>query len=742
MKEKILTMSVLLATCLTTVKAQFVVEKQDGTTIETTGYNDAAFTQDDDGNWYFGGTEISEISTVSLSSLDDRLANYVSPDYSDYYRSIADWEDRDEWNLANVHDPSVMKAADGYYYMYTTDASFGNAHEGHGHFMCRRSRNLVEWEFLGTTMPSVPDWVETKLNEIRAEMGLEDSETDFSDDTQFGFWAPCVRCVNDTLYRMYYVITCPGTLDGDGTWSERAFIGLMETATPDDVDSWEDRGYVITNASDKGLEFNVSSTDYENCYYKWNAIDPSYIITPEGEHWMIYGSWHSGFAALQMDPDTGLPLEELGLPWGDDISAYGTLVNTREMGNRWQGSEAPEVVYHDGYYYLFMAYDELSVAYNTRVVRSESVDGPYVGINGTDVTNDGGEAYPIVTHPYKFSIDYGWVGISHCAVFNDGDGNWFYSSQGRLPENAYDDSAANAIMMGHVRRILWTEDGWPVVMPERYGAVPQKAITEDELVGKWENIEMVYNYQTQMEPTLMTLAEGNNVYGAPCDGDTWSFDASTNTLTIGDTKLLVCREVDWEASPRKTTIVFAGYDDEGTTTYWGKKVEGEMTYGETDNTTSWWTAFGPYVMSLSPDCEFHFSFVNYSDKANNWDNWLVVLTNGKKRYDSDYTEYMVVRADNYGWGTYCTDDQQEEGMTSDYDWDTFLEDMDGASVDLTISVIDGTATMTAVTTTTDGTVYNYTYNVSGLPDTEMGAFLTMENSYLVVDIDDSGVVEY
>ena len=30
-------------------------------------------------------------------------------------------------NLANVHDPSVMKAADGYYYMYQTDASYGNA---------------------------------------------------------------------------------------------------------------------------------------------------------------------------------------------------------------------------------------------------------------------------------------------------------------------------------------------------------------------------------------------------------------------------------------------------------------------------------------------------------------------------------------------------------------------------------------------------------------------------------------
>ena len=34
------------------------------------------------------------------------------------------------------------------------------------------------------------------------------------------------------------------------------------------------------------------------------------------------------------------------------------------MGN--VGSFRGPIVYHDGYYYLFMAYDELSVAYNTR----------------------------------------------------------------------------------------------------------------------------------------------------------------------------------------------------------------------------------------------------------------------------------------------------------------------------------------------------------------------------------------
>ena len=52
-----------------------------------------------------------------------------------------------------------MKADDGYYYMYQTDASYGNAHDGHGHFHARRSKDLVNWEYMGATMKSTPTWV-------------------------------------------------------------------------------------------------------------------------------------------------------------------------------------------------------------------------------------------------------------------------------------------------------------------------------------------------------------------------------------------------------------------------------------------------------------------------------------------------------------------------------------------------------------------------------------------------------
>ncbi len=514
----------------------------------------------------------SEISfTTTTRSESSELDNYTAPTYPDNYTNIADWSNRSQWNLANVHDPSVVFAEDGYYYMYQTDASYGNAHTSGGHFHCRRSKDLVNWEYMGGTMQSLPEWVIPKLNEIRKAMGLHTVQPNLQD---FGYWAPCVRKIKNNLYRMYYSIVCPGLLNGEGTWSERAFIGMMENTNPANNEGWEDKGYVITNASDKGLNYNVQANDWGNCYYKWNAIDPSYIIDKDGKHYLVYGSWHSGIAALEVNATTGKPQNTLPNPWGteQDIASYGQLLVTRQIGNRWQASEGPEIVYNPntGYYYLFVAYDALDIPYNTRVCRSQNLLGPYVGIDGTDLTRYGGEMLPIVTHPYKFSNSNGWVGISHCAIFNDGNGNWYYASQGRLPKDIPGINASNAIMMGHVRSIKWTSTGWPVVMPERYGAVPQVTIREDELIGSWEHIDLGYSYRQQKTSSTMTLSADYKVTDGSWKGVTWSYDETNQRITFSNgVEVCLQRETDWEANPRTHTIVYAGYTN--SKTYWGKR---------------------------------------------------------------------------------------------------------------------------------------------------------------------------
>ena len=562
-------------------QAQFVVEMNDGQRFDWKSLN--VNRQGDDDVWSIGqtagkydeATDLGLVKCISVMPLADRLAGYEAPTYVDNYVNLTDWNKRSQWNLSNVHDPTVMRADDGYYYMYQTDASYGNAHERGGHFHCRRSKNLVDWEYLGGTMQSAPAWVKEKLNEIRAKQGLDPIS-----NPRYGYWAPCARRVKQGLYRMYYCIVVDNYIktgkantaeNFDNSWTERAFIGVMETTDPAS-NKWEDKGFVICSSSDKGMNgwTRPDANNWEGYFY-FNAIDPTLVITPEGDHWLIYGSWHSGFAAVQLNPETGKTLKELGDPWASSAAGlatngYGKRIWTRTSGSRWQGSEAPEIVYHDGYYYLFMAYDALDVPYHTRVARSKTIDGTYSG-------------EVLLTHPYKFADGYGWVGISHCGVFDDGLGNWFYTSQGRFPANANNNPWSNALMMGHVRSIRWTEEGWPVVMPERYGAVPQAPIAEEELAGQWENITLTYQYAVQRTSVNITLNEDHTVSGSPFNGSKWSWDAEKRLLTIGTNKLYVQREVDWEAgsetstthSGRKATIVYAGYNSTRNTTYWGKK---------------------------------------------------------------------------------------------------------------------------------------------------------------------------
>lgn len=494
---------------------------------------------------------------------------YKAPSYADDYTDISAWTNCFSWNLANVHDPTVEKC-DDYYYMYGTDASYGNAHEGHGHFPFRRSKDLVNWDFLGMAMTSVPAWVKDTLNNMRSREGLAPIE-----NPSYGFWAPVVRKVGNK-YRMYYSIiidnyistglpNTTGNFETSRSWTERSFIGMMET---DNLASniWLDRGMVVSSVSDR-TDWSRSSLSNWDAYFLWNAIDPTFIADKDGKDWLIYGSWHSGIVAVELDRETGKPHQL------NTLSDYGTRI-ARRGTSRWQASEGPEIIYNEktGYYYLFLAYDELSVAYNTRVCRSTSITGPYYGIDGRNV-GSGNNCWPVITHPYKFNEHSGWVGISHCGIFQDTKtGDWYYSSQGRLPANANNNANSNAIMMGHVRSIQWTEDGWPVVMPERYAGVPQDEITEDDLIGAWEFILLKYSYGVQQTPVELVLSADKTASGGLTGA--WSYDASKKILTIGSEKVCVQRELDWEANPRVATIVFAGLSSITTNCYslWGKKI--------------------------------------------------------------------------------------------------------------------------------------------------------------------------
>jgi len=532
-----------------------------------------------------GGCKDDNVDSKGNTNTTDTVAvtNFSIPTYADDYSSISSWANRNKWNLANVHDPSVAYY-DGYYYMYGTDASYGNEAEGHGHFQGKRSKDLVNWEWVGGPFYDPPTWVADSLNAIRTRMGLV---TIASDKIEYGYWAPVVRRVTvggQEILRMYYCVVIfnyiktgnSSSAAFDGSWTERSFIGMCESTDPAGA-VWTDKGFVTCSSSDRGKNYSRSSTNDWSAYFYYNAIDPTYIVTPEGKHYLIHGSWHSGFALLQLDATTGKPLNTLGEPYAASASElasrYGVRVGTRTASSRWQGSEAPEVIYKDGYYYLFMAYDGLGVPYNTRVVRSANIEGPYLDITGRNFTNGAGDCYPIVTHPYKFNLSNGWVGISHCCIFQkENTDEWFYMSQGRLPE-----SVNNYIMMGHVRRIVWCpastsepDNLWPIALPERYAAVPDYGtITKDSLVGTWEHINLKYSYGLQDAASSLTLKADGTMSGALTGS--WSYDETKKQLTLGNVVVCVEREVDWEATPRCVTFVYAGTEKNLNATYWGKK---------------------------------------------------------------------------------------------------------------------------------------------------------------------------
>ncbi len=490
---------------------------------------------------------------------------FAGPTYADNYTSISAWASRSQWNLANVHDPTVEKCGD-YYYMYQTDASYGNVHEGHGHYPYRRSKDLVNWEFMGMAFNSVPAWVKDSLNNKRARMSPALPPIE---NPNYGFWAPHIKKVGNK-YRLYYsvVVTNPivGT-DPNTSWTERAFIGLAES---DDLatNQWVDKGMVVCSEPDGVRSYNRSGPNDWSGYFKFNAIDPTFIVTPQGDHWLIYGSWHSGIAALKLNPATGIP-DKL-----ETIDDYGVRIAGRGNvnDNRWQALEGPEIIYNEatGYYYLFLAYDELSVAYNTRVARSQNITGPYVGIDGSNVTN-GAECWPMLTHPYSFSGHTGWVGISHCSVFqNPETKEWFYASQGRLPPDVPGINVSNAVMMGHVKQIHWTEDGWPVIAPERYAGVPKTTIKEEDVTGTWEQITMQYQYKVIQQAATLKLTSDKKVSGSVTG--TWSLDTTKGILTINYDKYNLANAWNWESSPRKVTITYSGLTSTGRPV-WAKKIQ-------------------------------------------------------------------------------------------------------------------------------------------------------------------------
>jgi hypothetical protein len=167
-------------------------------------------------------------------------------------------------------------------------------------------------------------------------------------------------------------------------------------------------------------------------------------------------------------------------------------------------------------------------------------------------------------------------------------------------------------------------------------------------------------------------------------------------------------------------------------------ISAQTTVGAADNTTGWWTAFSEYY-TIAPNKTLKLKFANYSSKVNNWSNWLTVVTTDADRNADGYSEYCVLRADNYAWqyGLNTGPDSSHDwftSLTSNYNWDTFKDDMDGSTVVMTIERKKAVVTIHADITPAAGGSYFEEFVINCGDGTQnIRTFLTTENGHLVID---------
>ncbi len=220
------------------------------------------------------------------------------------------------------------------------------------------------------------------------------------------------------------------------------------------------------------------------------------------------------------------------------------------------------------------------------------------------------------------------------------------------------------------------EDKQPVSLSLK--GVPRKLLQGTDLTTALANVTAVVEFEQAITKTVGV--------------DELTFEAIPNTDELGTKTLVAVYNKTYKGENCSTPVI-------GYTTF---EVVDKMytSIGATDNSTAFWGAHSDNI-KVNPGETFVSTFTNYSSGANNWNNFLVVLTK------QDATEYAVLRADNYGWGdgyAACT------ATCSQTDWAAWLAAVDGAKVTTYVTNNgDGTADVKAVIAGTDGVTYTQEY---------------------------------
>ena len=329
-------------------------------------------------------------------------------------------------DIGGTHDPSIAEDH-GTYYVFATGAAYPPRPEGSpmpapgtprpapiGQFPIRCSKDLLAWKRCGEVFPAIPAWIR--------EMSPKTPE----------LWAPDVSYY-DGLYHLYYAFSVFG--------KNTSGIALATNVTLDPANpkyKWEDHGLVLRSYV----------TD------NFNAIDPNLILDAKGEAWLSFGSFWTGIKMRHLDRKTGMlsTTDTKTYALSSRLSEPSTKPRSPDLPPDEEAVEAPFILAHGGYYYLFVSWDlccrGLKSTYRTMVGRASAVTGPYLDKAGQRMEFGGGS--PLLA---ANSI---WLGPGGESLLHLKAGTM--SGQDLIVFHAY--SAKDGRPAMHLSTIAWV-DGWP-----------------------------------------------------------------------------------------------------------------------------------------------------------------------------------------------------------------------------------------------------------------------------------------
>ena len=442
----------------------------------------------------------------------------------------------------SVHDPSVIRAEDGTYYIYGS------------HMAAAKSTDLMQWTLISRDAGSGCTLVENPQEEMKEALTYAKTTT---------FWAPDVQRLRDGRYCLYYC-TCEGS-------SPLSMLGAAVSDSPEGP--YRNMGVFLKSGY---AGYNASSRP--------NVVDPCAFTDKEGRLWMVYGSYSGGIFILEMDPETGFPLEDQG---------YGTKL----LGGNHARIEGPYILYspETDYYYLFLSFGGLAAndGYNIRVCRSRNPAGPYEDALGQDMRQCGGRAGTFFNDP-----DYEGYGVKlmggYCFENIEGDTNRIRMAYRSPGHNSaiYDPETGRYFLVFHTRfagsgesfsvrvhQMRMNADGWPVVLPQRYAGEMPETVPRDQQTGVYKLIfhERDIN-KTEHSSVTAVLGPDGSISGdvsgtwACEDGETFRCEIGEHRYTGVMTTALDKRENTW-------VTCFTALDESGAA-LWGSHAAHEAEQAE------------------------------------------------------------------------------------------------------------------------------------------------------------------